>query len=118
MATEKDHVHRARANQSFAKHLSTVDSVNAAWKVVVNFYAALHYVEAIVVRSGRASGSHDDRREEIRNNPALRRIRDQYRLLESSSRDARYNPAIDFGSRRDTQEICDLAESIRVSLGF
>jgi hypothetical protein len=118
VATEQQHVDRARANEAFAAPMSTVESTAAAWKVTVNFYAALHYVEAIIIRGGGTSMNHDARSMAIAKIPALRPIRNDYKILSSSAREARYDPTTDFGARNDTQMICDLAHQIGVTLGF
>jgi hypothetical protein len=118
MAAEHQHVERARANEHYAKSMSTVDMPEAAWKVTVSFYAALHYVEAVIVRAGGASKRHEDRRSAIFLLPALKAVRTDYLALEEGARQARYNPTFDFGDNPKTQELCDLVSSIRSKLGF
>jgi hypothetical protein len=118
VATEEEHLNRGRANLAFARRLSTVDSTEAAWKVTASFYAALHFVEATLVRRGLAGTTHVRRRDLMAAEPALRHVRAEYRTLEDASRDARYAPEVDFANRKDTQALCDLADAIRASLGY
>jgi hypothetical protein len=118
LASEQEHVARAIANEAYAKNISTVNMPDAAWKITVCFYAAVHYVEAIIVRTGKRSSSHDERLSAVAQLPQLKKIKAEYRALYGFSRDARYDPAINFGQRKDTQQICDLLPAIKSGLGF
>jgi hypothetical protein len=116
VATEQQHLDRARSNESFAKTLSPLS--HADWKIIICFYAALHYVEAVVVRSGHRSSDHGTRATYLRQIPALRPVSTDYFTLSNWAWKARYDPTIDLSAQKNVQDICDLLEAIRKGLGF
>lgn len=116
MATEQQHLERARANESFSNTISPISQ--AEWKIVTAFYAALHYVEAIIVRSGRQSVDHTSRTMLISQIPELRKVRADYETMRNYAREARYDPTTNFGASQIVQDICDLLPEIRRQLGF
>ena len=58
--------------------------------MTVFFYAALHYVEAVLAESNRHSENHPARDSNIGRSPVLRAIYSEYRFLKTLSNDARY----------------------------
>ncbi|HEV2740134.1 MAG TPA: hypothetical protein VGU66_16255 [Candidatus Elarobacter sp.] len=118
MPTEQQHVDRARANESFARSLSTIEPIQAAWRVTAHFYAALHYVEAVLVRIGKPTTTHGQRRQALTVEREVRGVRAKYGTLEDTARAARYDPGANIAILRDLQQICDLSDEIRKSLGF
>jgi hypothetical protein len=116
MPTMTDHVQRARINEAFANSLSP--QTQAEWKVIASFYSALHYAEAVIVRSGGASSDHRTRGNYMRSLPELQLVRTNYETLANFAWDARYDPTIDLSSQQDVQAICDLLRSIKADLNF
>ena len=116
MATEEQHLARAASNEAFARGISPIQ--NGGWKVITTFYAALHYVEAIIVRSGLQSSDHKSRGVHMRNLPELQLVSSDYQTLSNYAWIARYDPTIDLSRERVTQEICDLLGPIKTQLGY
>ncbi len=111
MATEDDHLRKARANEAFARLLSPADRPDR--KIIVSFYSALHYVEAIIVRSGHRSSDHAARANYLRVLPVLEPIRSEYLALANWAWKARYDPTMQFSKTAEVQSACDLAENVR-----
>lgn len=82
------HLSQARHNESVALFLLQHDYPD--WAVTAFFYAALHYVEAVLAGENRHSENHPARDSSIARNPSLRRVYGEYRYLKTVSNDARY----------------------------
>lgn len=85
---------------------------------MVSFYSALHYVEAIIVRNNKQSSNHAERRTNMKTIPELRAINSDFSTLHNFAREARYDPATNFGASNQVQVICDLLDAIRNGLNF
>jgi hypothetical protein len=83
-----EHISKAERNEKIADALSKTDFLD--WTVTCLFYAALHYVDAILAASVIHPEGHTERNEAIGTNPSLLKIRNEYRTLETLSRNARY----------------------------
>jgi hypothetical protein len=93
MPSISEHLARARAHEAEADAMSTPD-----WQVVAYFYAAVHLINAALLKFGTRIGNHSERSEEIRNQPKLRAIALKYKLLCDLAFQARYEcwPASDY----------------------
>ena len=60
------------------------------WSVTCLFYAALHLIEAHLVREGVATTSHHERWSSMRRVPALQPVQRLYTLLKQESENGRY----------------------------
>jgi hypothetical protein len=69
VATEAQHIARAAENEAFALSISPIRY--GGWKAITTFYAALHYVEAVIVRKNLQSSDHTSRAGYIRSLPDL-----------------------------------------------
>ena len=58
MPTQVEHTKKARENESFAISLGTATQASVNWKLVVLFYAAVHYVEAYLAKLNQHLRSH------------------------------------------------------------
>ena len=58
--------------------------------MTIIFYAALHYVDAILAVSGVHPDNHTQRDDAIGTNATLLTVRPEYRVLETLSQNARY----------------------------
>ena len=65
MATEADHFKKAESNKRF---LSKIDDEFCDWIAIVAFYAAVHFVEALLAKNGMPSNSHRERNSSLRQN--------------------------------------------------
>ena len=86
MATVAAHAHQVNHNETFR---NTIDpALFPDWVVTAAFYQAVHLAEGLLVRKGRASGSH------VARNGILKRLFPtmwaHYRPLYNQSRVARY----------------------------
>ena len=62
------------------------------WIVISAFYQALHWVDTFLATKQRRPGDHGERNREVRRDPDLKKIRDNYDRLYWASREARYDP--------------------------
>lgn len=88
MPLQSEHISKAERNEKFAGTVSKTAYLD--WAVTILFYAALHYVDAILAISGIHPDSHTQRGDAIGTNATLLRIRGEYRILETLSQNARY----------------------------
>jgi hypothetical protein len=118
MASEREHVSRAKHDELLAR---TLGPSFEDWRIIATFYAALHYVEAIIVRNGGKSASHRNRKAVMNSIPLLQQVVTDYDTLRNQAEIARYRPDIDFSSpsfRNQVTAICSLLGSIKSVLGF
>ena len=88
MPLQSEHITKAERNEKLAETLFRTSYIE--WAVTVLFYAAVHYVDAILAASGLHPDSHGQREDAINANPTLMTVRPQYRILDTLSRNARY----------------------------
>jgi hypothetical protein len=82
------------------------------WAVAAYFYAALHWVDAILWEQENINPSdHHDRREYVKAKSYLRGIKDEYRNLFDRSIEARYD-CLTFTSVKVEQRVIPLYEAI------
>ena len=91
MATQAEHIKQAERNEKLAETLAR--TAYHEWTVTVLFYSALHYVNAILVVSGEKIDSHGQRQTLMWKNDTTKRIYNEYRTLETLSRNGRYHLA-------------------------
>jgi hypothetical protein len=89
MPAESEHIRKADHNEALYEELATAGRY-VDWETTVLFYAALHYVDAWLSRSGVHPYSHVQRRSLVSRDPVLHRIYGHYARLDDRSRDARY----------------------------
>jgi uncharacterized protein (UPF0332 family) len=98
-----EHISKAERNEKFAETVGKTAYLD--WAVTIYFYAALHYVDAILAVSGIHSDSHTQRGDAIGTNATLSIVRPEYRVLETLSRNARYRSmAIDNADLQKAQQ--------------
>jgi uncharacterized protein (UPF0332 family) len=83
-----DHISKAEHNEKLAETIGKTAYLD--WAVTIIFYAALHYVDAILAASVVHPETHSERNDAIGTNATLMKIRPEYRTLETLSRNARY----------------------------
>lgn len=88
MPLKPEHISQAEHNEKIAETLSKTKFID--WAVTVTFYAALHYVDAVLAASVIHPDTHTERNEAIGGNATLLKVRAEYRTLETLSRNARY----------------------------
>lgn len=101
MPLNPEHIAKAERNEKFADTVSKTAYLD--WAVTIIFYAALHYVDAILAVSAIHPDNHTQRDDAIGTNATLLTVRSEYRILETLSQNARY--------RSMTIEPNDLAEA-------
>ena len=85
------HLAKAARFEAFLEALSANDNEHPEWIVIVQFYTALHYVDAFYAVRGHVHvGGHGRRRQLLRTFPETSAVEDVYRLLEKASQEARY----------------------------
>lgn len=89
MPSKEEHLAKATRNESFADSLAR-NTKYFDWAVTVLYYAAVHYVDAVLAVSSAHPEKHTERHALIATNGTLKRVYKEYRQLESVSRNARY----------------------------
>ena len=88
MPLAPEHISKAEHNEKLADTLCKGSYLD--WAVTVTFYAALHYVDAILAASVIHPETHTERNDAVGANATLQKVRAEYRTLETLSRNARY----------------------------
>lgn len=92
----KFHIGKAERNEQFFQSSNLRTSPFNEWGVTVLFYAAMHYVDAVL---GQETGlpaqqrqpiNHHDRNNGVAQSPTLSLVYSQYKNLYDRSKDARY----------------------------
>jgi hypothetical protein len=119
LPSQEEHLQKADRNEQFAVFLAD-KTTYYDWAATVLFYAALHYMDAILAAAMDHPKTHDKRHSSIRKNGTLRRVYAEYRALESLSRNARYYAVkIEAGDVHIArQQYYALKAHIRKSLGL
>ncbi len=87
-----DHILQARHNEEFYR--ATDKNVYSDWAMTAVYYAALHYIDALLAQVGMIDpGGHDVRDQEVHTRAELRPIARSYFRLKGRSRSARYYAA-------------------------
>lgn len=91
MPSRDDHVKKATENEVFANRLDTNTQASINWKLIVSFYAALHYVEAYLAKAlNQHVRVHTTRDSIVSRESNLRAIRKEYAHLKYYGFNARY----------------------------
>lgn len=88
MPLKPEHISKAEHNEKLADTIGKTAYLD--WAVTIIFYAALHYADAILAVSAVHPETHRERNNAIGTNATLLKIRAEYRILETLSRNARY----------------------------
>lgn len=95
MPSEAQHLQKARHNDAFLATFDLAASPYLDWAVTAAFYAALHYLRALMAKNFYTNVSHYgdmdtafNRLALLKRNPA---VYDDYRSLKDESWSARYN---------------------------
>lgn len=96
MASKTFHINKAERNEQFYQSHNLRVSLFAEWAVVVLFYTAMHYVDAVLAQEVglspqfRQPHAHTDRNAGVAKSSTLRPVASMYMNLYHRSRDARY----------------------------
>lgn len=93
MPSQQEHVTKAEGNAAFAMSLPLTSQTNIDWVLIVLFYAAIHYVEAYLAKSGQHTRSHSVRDNIIARDASLRKIYKEFGHLKYFGYTARYEVA-------------------------
>jgi hypothetical protein len=88
--TKEQHVSKAEGNAKLALSLALDNQTRIDWALVILFYAAMHYVEAYLAKSGVHLRSHETRDRAMSREFALRKIFKEYADLKYYGYNARY----------------------------
>jgi hypothetical protein len=89
MPNLEDHILQARHNENF--YQVTDKNAFSDWAMTAIFYAALHYIDAVLAKLGMVDpGGHSVRDDQVHKRVELRPIANSYFRLKSRSRSARY----------------------------
>ena len=97
MKKSSEYIQQAVQNTELATHLRQDKTRYLDWAATCLFYAAVHYVNAYLVKAGktiprrhRTQGGRIGRSNIVQSDPELNNIYSAYRHLDDESRDARY----------------------------
>lgn len=91
MGNMRFHIDKAERNEQFFLHHNLRTSPFNEWGVTVLFYAAVHYVDAVLAQeSGLHPTKHPDRNTGVAKSPTIGLIYSAYKDLYDRSKDARY----------------------------
>ena len=112
MPSKDQHVKKAIDNEEFASNLGDDTQASINWKLVVFFYAALHYVEAYLAKQHNMHlRLHTTRDSEVSREANLKKIRKQYAHLKFYGFNARYE--VDQFTAKDTIDAAAYLAQIR-----
>jgi hypothetical protein len=112
LPASREHVARAKHNLTFARDVDLNTTQYLDWVVTAYFYAALHWVDAVIAdKEGIVPENHEIRREYVKKKWYLRGISKEYRDLKDRSEDARYRLTT-FTKTRIEKEIEPLYQAI------
>jgi bisphosphoglycerate-independent phosphoglycerate mutase (AlkP superfamily) len=83
------HIKKAERNEKFAEFLASKTHY-LDWAITVLFYAALHYVDAVLAVSLADPEDHKERKAQMAVNETLKRVYREYRIVETASWNSRY----------------------------
>jgi hypothetical protein len=90
--TKEEHLVKAQEILALRNSLDLTKAGAIGWSITMLFYAGLHYVEAyLVATKGMGCKHHFSRATEIQNDPRIRPLYKEYSMLETLSREARYD---------------------------
>ena len=110
MPTKDQHVKKATENEKLADSMQPSSQALINWKLVILFYAALHFVEAYLAKTLDVHvRSHTTRDNYVAREANLRKLRIQYMHLKFFGYNARYE-ADCFTAAEVTEALADLAK--------
>jgi hypothetical protein len=91
MPRQKDHLEKARHNESFVASFDISSTPFLDWAITGMFYSALHYLEAYFAKQGYHSPDHRTRDSTIQRDGNIRHLFVAYSELKNFSINARYS---------------------------
>jgi hypothetical protein len=88
-----------------------IDSTYRDWQINIIFYAALHAIDAALIKLGVTVSDHNGRNSAIKSNASLVMARDAYLNLYRICRITRYDPDPDNWIPKQYLTVVDLAEA-------
>ena len=115
MPSLQDHIAKASHNETFITQLGQLPTQFPDWAMIATFYAALHYVDAVLSLRNLHPPTHHQRSSYVARMRPLRSIYPDYRTLEDTSRDARYtnNPVSPTSVTSNLQHFNLIKEHVR-----
>ena|ERR1700730_4264750 len=90
MPSRDEHISKAKLNKTFADSLKLDNSTAVGWALTALFYSALHYIEAYNAKHHFHCKNHQELHDNIKRNPVLEAILEDYLDLSNFSWNARY----------------------------
>jgi hypothetical protein len=108
MGTVEQHLNQWQRNRKLA---TLIDSTYRDWQINIIFYAALHAIDAALIKLGVTVSDHNGRNSAIKSNASLVMARDAYLNLYRICRITRYDPDPDNWIPKQYLTVVDLAEA-------
>lgn len=118
MPKSAEHEQQAEKNEELSEELLNEYSDYDDWVITTRFYTAIHFIESELTKRGYNSGTHRERKENIKdsNLPDNIMVYKEYRNLEDLSRDTRYEcVSVTSGDLNGSERSLNL---IKKKLGF
>jgi hypothetical protein len=110
------HRNQAERIESFLRAIESAASPYQEWRVVLCYYAALHYIDAfLTTHEPKTWDRHDDRLRQMERFPESRAIKTVYHQLQKLSREARYD-GTPFTVRDVDQNVRPLFDAVRAAM--
>jgi hypothetical protein len=113
--TQTEHVTKGAGNAKFALSVELNSPPNIDWALVSLFYAALHYIEAYLAKSGQHLRSHETRDKAVARDANLRKVFLEYADLKYYGYVARYEPS-QFKAAEFTADALPQFETLRAHI--
>ena len=115
MPTRDEHLRKAQGNEAFADSIDPTNQARVDWKLVVLFYAAMHYVEAYAAKAHNEHlRGHRTRDSYISREPNLKKVRVPYKHLKFFGYNARYE--MDSFTVEDVEEASGYLAQLKAGL--
>ncbi len=115
MPLKEEHIAKAEGNEGVADGIQPTSSARIEWKLIIMFYAAMHYVEAYLAKEANEHlRSHTTRDKWMVKEANLNKIADSYNHLKFYGYNARYEVS-DFNAK-DVSHAEDYLAHIRTEI--
>ena len=85
-----DYLRKAQQNKGFAHSVKGNDPASINWSIIAAFYSAVHFVNAFGAKYNKRYSDHRERNDDVRRNPQLEHLSDDYLDLHDLAWNARY----------------------------
>ena len=115
MGQEAGHLEKARHNERFLRTFDIDTTPYLDWVAVVAFYAAVHFLEALLAKSPIHPTDHGERLRRVQQRS--RTAYQHFRLLKDFAEGARYDPGMKLSTQDVRGKIIPAFEAFKAAAG-